>query len=197
MVKEPLLAEGWLYWLEQRPAEGGRTTLLRRPARDPDGPAQELSPAPANLRSRVHAYGGGVYAVGAHQVVMVDDRDRCLWTLPLPESGSTAVPPPRRLTAPPDPSNPRAFADGLVDPGRQRWIGVMEQAGRDLLVAVPLAGGEPVALRQPADFCGYAALSPDGRALAWVEWQQPHMPWERSQLWLAAVTADEIGRAHV
>ena len=124
--KEPQLASGWLYWLEQRPAERGRTTLLRRPARDPQAPPQELSPAPANLRSRVHAYGGGVYAVGAHQVVMVDDRDRCLWTLPLPESGSTAVPPPRRLTAPPDPSNPRAFADGLVDPGRQRWIGVME-----------------------------------------------------------------------
>ena len=28
--KEPQLAAGWLYWLEQRPAEQGRTTLLRR-----------------------------------------------------------------------------------------------------------------------------------------------------------------------
>jgi dipeptidyl aminopeptidase/acylaminoacyl peptidase len=188
--KEPLLAEAWLYWLEQRPAERGRTTLLRRPARDPSAPPQELSPAPANLRSRVHSYGGGVYAVGAGQVVMVDDRDRCLWSQPLPESGAAPLPPARRLTPPAEPSTPRAFADGLVDPWRHRWIGVMEQAGRDLLVTVPLAGGEPQPLWQPADFCGYPVLSPDGRALAWVEWQQPHMPWERSQLWLAAVAAD-------
>ena len=27
---EPRLHGGWLYWLEQRPAEAGRTTLLRR-----------------------------------------------------------------------------------------------------------------------------------------------------------------------
>jgi acetyl esterase/lipase len=189
-IKEPLLAGDWLYWLEQRPAERGRTTLLRRPASDPEAQPQELSPAPANLRSRVHGYGGGVYAVGAGQLVMVDDRDRCLWSRPLPESGAGPLPPARQLTPPSDPNHPRAFADGLVDPWRQRWIGVMEQAGRDLLVAVPLAGGEPQPLWQPADFCGYAVLSPDGLALAWVEWQQPHMPWERSQLWLAGVSAD-------
>ncbi len=189
-IKEPLLDGDWLYWLEQRPAEQGRTTLLRRLAHDPEATPQELSPAPANLRSRVHAYGGGVYAVGGGQLVMVDDRDRCLWSRPLPESGAGPLPPARQLTPPADPNQPRAFADGLVDPWRQRWIGVLEQGGRDLLVAVPLAGGEPQTLWQPADFCGYAVLSPDGRALAWLEWQQPHMPWERSQLWLAAVAAN-------
>lgn len=47
--------------------------------------------------------------------------------------------------------------------------------------------GEPRLLRQALDFCGYAVLSPDGGRLAWVEWQQPHMPWDRSQLWLADV----------
>ncbi len=187
--KEPRLAAGWLYWLEQRPAEQGRTTLLRRLADDPAAPIQELSPAPANLRSRVHTYGGGVYAVGPAEVVMIDDRDGGLWSLPLPQSADTPVPPARRLTPAADPGSPRAFADGLVDPWRQRWIGVMEQGGRDLLVSVPLVGGEPQPLHQAADFCGYAVLSPDGRALAWVEWQQPHMPWERSQLWLATLTA--------
>ena len=63
----------------------------------------------------------------------------------------------------------------------------MEAQGRDHLVALPLAGGEPIALHEPVDFCGYASLSPDGHWLAWVEWQQPCMPWERSQLWLARV----------
>lgn len=183
-LKEPLLRDGRLLWLEQRPQEQGRTTLMLRPAGSAE--AMELTPSPSNLRSRVHEYGGGVYAIEGNDLVFVDDGDRCLWHLHLPGDPAGSDRTPRRLTTP----GPRAFADGLIDLPRRRWLGVMEAEGRDQLVAVPLAGGEPQRLHQPADFCGYAALSPDGRQLAWVEWQQPAMPWQRSQLWLAAVTAD-------
>ncbi len=186
-VAEPRLNGGRLFWLEQRPSERGRTTLM---GRRPGEAAVELTAGPWNLRSRVHEYGGGAYAVAGDQLVFVDDGDRCLWQLSLasPEAPAPAAAP-RRLTAPPYPERPRAFADGLIDRPRQRWIGVMEQDGVDRLVAVPLAGGEPELLHQPADFCGYAVLAPDGGHLAWVSWQQPFMPWERSQLWLAAIDA--------
>jgi dipeptidyl aminopeptidase/acylaminoacyl peptidase len=179
-LKEPTLRGGRLFWLEQRPEEQGRTTLmLREPAAQA---ARELTPGSWNLRSRVHEYGGGVYAVDDHRLVFVHDGDRCLWQLQLDAADPSA---PSRLTTPSD----RAFADGLIDNHRHRWLGVMEAADSDHLVAVPLAGGEPELLHQPADFCGYAALSPDGHQLAWVEWQQPWMPWQRSQLWLAQITA--------
>ena len=190
-VAEPRLSEGRLFWLEQRPLERGRTTLMLRER--PGGTAVELTAGPWSLRTRVHEYGGGAYAVAGDQVVFVDDGDRCLWQLSLAASVDPAVAaPPRRLTAPPDPERPRAFADGLIDQPRRRWIGVMEAGGSDRLVAVPLAGGDPEVLHEPADFCGYATLSPGGGHLAWVEWQQPFMPWERSQLWLAAI--DGAGR---
>ena len=196
-VAEPLLNEGRLFWLEQRPQERGRTTLMVRLR--PGEAAVELTPGPWNLRTRVHGYGGGAYAVGGDELVFVDDGDRCLWQLTLagagePTGGSEPAEAPRRLTSPPDPARPRAFADGLIDRHRRRWIGVVEQDGIDRLVAVPLAGGEPELLHQPADFCGYGVLAPDGDHLAWVEWQQPFMPWERSQLWLAAI--DAAGHLH-
>ena len=181
VVLEPRLDGGRLLWLEQRPHEQGRTTLMLRAG----GAALELTPAPWNLRSRVHEYGGGAYAVAGGELVWVHDGDRCLWHLGLDPGSGRPQGEPRRLTPPAD----RAFGGGLIDPAHRRWIGVQEAADhdtlRDQLVAVPLAGGEPEPLHQPADFCGYPALSPDGRQLAWVEWQQPHMPWERSQLWLA------------
>jgi dienelactone hydrolase len=94
---------------------------------------------------------------------------------------------PRRLTEP-DPE--RRFADGLIDPARGLWIGVLESGEQEALVSVPLAGGEPQLLRQPADFCGYAVLSPSCSHLAWIEWQRPAMPWERSQLWLGRLTPE-------
>ena len=199
---EPRLSGGWLFWLERRPGDGGRTVLLSRRLDDdltaPAAAPRELTPPDHDLRSRVHDYGGGAYAVGpvaaGTAVVWVNDTDRCLWCQELPaaadapaESGATAEPaadappPPRRLT---QPDGERRFADGLIDGAGQRWIGVLEVGDGEALVQVPLAGGEPAVLRQAADFCGYASLSPDGHHLAWVEWQRPWMPWERSRLWL-------------
>ena len=191
-LKEPRFAAGQLYWLEQRPQERGRSTLLCRPAGAPQAEPVELTPAPWNLRSRIHEYGGGAAAIAGRHAVFVDDRDRCLWHLDL--SAELAGAPPeqrfRRLTPPDGSSGERAFADGLIDLPRQRWLGAMEAGGRDQLVTVPLAGGEPELLHQAADFCGYAVLSPSGRQLAWIAWQQPSMPWEQSSLWLADVAAD-------
>ena len=224
---EPRLQGGRLFWLERRPQDGGRTRLLMRPAGSVElptspiasaPPGQEITPAGADVRSRIHAYGGGAYAVGGWPgglgtprsspaadaradsvLVWIDDGDRCLWRLDLPplESGAAAAPTaspqtmaaaePRRLTEP-DPE--RRFADGLIDPARGLWIGVLESGEQEALVSVPLAGGEPQLLRQPADFCGYAVLSPSGSHLAWIEWQRPAMPWERSQLWLGRLTPE-------
>ncbi|MBW8901846.1 MAG: S9 family peptidase, partial [Massilia sp.] len=41
------------YWLAGRASEGGRTTLLRQRG----GQVTELTPAPFNVRTRVHEYG--------------------------------------------------------------------------------------------------------------------------------------------
>ena len=49
-----------IYWLEGRPAEGGRTVLVHRA---PDGRTRDLVTAPFNVRSRVHEYGGGAFLV--------------------------------------------------------------------------------------------------------------------------------------
>lgn len=180
-----------LLWLEQRPAEGGRTTLLLGGGAA-GAAARELTPGPWNLRSRVHAYGGGAWCLEGDTAVVVHDGDRGLWRLDLTglADPQAPLPSPVSLTPPPPEGETRAFADGLIDRRRQRWIGVLEQGGVDRLVAVPLAGGEPRTLWEPADFCGYAVLSPTGSHLAWVEWQRPAMPWERSRLWLARIGAD-------
>ena len=187
-LKEPQLLDGVLYWLEQRPDQRGRTTLMARRAGEA---ARELTPGPWNLRCRVHEYGGGAIAIGRTAsgqpvAVFVDDGDRCLWRLDLDRAGAE----PQRLTPAGDGGRFHgALGGGLIDGPRQRWIGVLEADGHDRLVAVSLAGGTPQPLHRAADFCGYPALSANGQQLAWVEWQQPCMPWDRSQLWLAAVDA--------
>src|SRR5438034_997467 len=54
-----------LYWLAGVPAEGGRVVVCRSRR----GAAHEvLTPAEFNVRTRVHEYGGGAYAVDADSV---------------------------------------------------------------------------------------------------------------------------------
>ena len=53
--REPRLVKGHLLWLEGRPQEQGRTTLLMRPAGERHALPRELTPPPWNLRSRLHS----------------------------------------------------------------------------------------------------------------------------------------------
>jgi hypothetical protein len=57
------------FWLEGRPGEAGRQTVVRW--RDGVG-AEEVTPPGLNVRSRVHEYGGGDYAVRDGLLVHVD-----------------------------------------------------------------------------------------------------------------------------
>ncbi|MGV9773024.1 hypothetical protein ACWDS7_13505, partial [Streptosporangium sp. NPDC003464] len=56
----PTVLGGEVWWTEDRPAEGGRTTIVHRAA---DGVCRELLAAPWSARTRVHEYGGRSYAV--------------------------------------------------------------------------------------------------------------------------------------
>ncbi|MFH0751200.1 MAG: S9 family peptidase, partial [Chloroflexota bacterium] len=58
-----------LLWLEVRPDDGGRATLVRL---RPGGVPEDVSPAGVNVRTRVHEYGGAAY-LAAGEVLVVSD----------------------------------------------------------------------------------------------------------------------------
>jgi len=79
-----------IYWLEGRPAEGGRNVLVRRRA---DGTLHELTPPDFNVRTRVHEYGDGAYLVHNGTVVFSNFADQRLYRL---DRDAVAQPGPRR-----------------------------------------------------------------------------------------------------
>ena len=83
VLKSPRILSNWVLWLEQRPHEKGRTTAMIRPWLQTDATAKELTAAPANLRCRIHEYGGGAMAVALMGdnllLTWIDDGDGCLW----------------------------------------------------------------------------------------------------------------------
>ncbi len=205
-IKEPKLLDDWVLWLEQRPKEGGRTTALISPWWDSTSFTQELTPAPFNLRSRIHGYGGAALAVGnLHDqliLVWVDDMNGCLWTQSWKglqnlkgkkESYLKAINKPICISK----TGNFCLGDGLIDVKRMQWVGLMEKDEEDFIVTFSLLEElqEPNIIYKAKDFLGYLKLSPNGSRLAWVEWQKSHMPWEKSQIWTGILS--EIGRLKV
>ena len=183
-----------IYWVEGRPAEGGRTVLLRR---DAAGEVVELTPPPFNVRSRVHEYGGGPYAVDREWTCFVNFADQRIYRVAreAQRASPTAAQP---ITA----EGAWYYADLIVDTARRRLIAVREDHSRGegepvtTLVSIPLdvesphgvAGARVMAAG--ADFYSTPRLSPDGTRLAWLAWRHPQMPWDGTELWVARVLAD-------
>ncbi|TSB32123.1 S9 family peptidase [Streptomyces benahoarensis] len=187
-----------VWWTAPRPAEGGRRALIRRRA---DGTEESVLPAPWNVRSRVHEYGGqpwaGTVTDRGPLVVFSDFADQRLYAY-APDHDAA----PRPLT----PLSPAG--DGLrwADPvlvGDEVWCVLEEFTGdgptdvRRLVAAVPLDGAaadDRAAVRELGDdrhrFVTGPRLSPDGRHAAWLAWDHPRMPWDGTLVMLADTTAD-------
>ena len=162
-----------VWWGEGVAEEGGRTAVRRRTA---DGDVVDVLAAPWNARSRVHEYGGGAWTATDEGILLfVEKTDQCVWALAPGEE-------PRVLTP--------------ADHG-MRFGGLTWQAGKLLavrethngssvprrdLVQIALDGSGVTSLVDDSDFLAHPALSPSGRHIAWIAWNHPDMPWDRSEL---------------
>jgi dipeptidyl aminopeptidase/acylaminoacyl peptidase len=181
------------------PAEGGRVALLRRHG---NNRVEVVLPAPWNVRSRVHEYGGRAYTLipgaRAAAVVFVEFVDQRLYLF---EPGVHHDP--RPLT--PDPPRPAGlrYVEPVLSPDRREVWCVREEhtgpAPTDVtraIVAVPVDGSaasDASAVRilvTDRHFLACPRPSPDGRRLSWIGWDHPNMPWDSTQLRVASVAAD-------
>ena len=178
------LADGAVHWVEGRPDEGGRSVLMRKSV---SGGATEVTPAPFDVRTRVHEYGGGAYTAGESAAYFCHDADGRVYVA---REGEEAL---RALT----PEGPWRFADLHIDAPRSRLYAVCERALEGAepandLVTMDVRTGAMELIAAGHDFYASPRLSPDGAALVWLTWDHPRMPWDGTELWCANV--DEAGR---
>src|SRR5262245_12523097 len=175
-----------IYWSEVRPTEGGRSVVVRLTK---DGTMTDITPAPFNARTRVHEYGGAAFAVSDRTVFFSNFSDGRLFHVS-PES------PPQPLT----PEGNFRYADIAVDRGRGLLFCVREDHSvegsepENTVVCISISGetGPGRIVAAGNDFFASPRLSPDGKQLAWIAWNHPNMPWDGTELWIAAL--DDQGR---
>ncbi|HEY7774454.1 MAG TPA: S9 family peptidase, partial [Marinagarivorans sp.] len=196
---EPKIVTGGIVWPQTLPEDAGRATLMFSPFTDSsmrsanaspsgDGEPIALLPAPWNIRSKVHEYGGGAYALDdvKQRLYFVNADDQQIYRYDLHDSG------------PPQPVTDRPlsrFADLVLHPFGQWLFAVREcfdstdnQHPAASIVAIDLRqeAEPPIAPRVLAsgeDFYAAITVSPSGEKIAFISWCHPNMPWDNTQLW--------------
>lgn len=200
-----------LFWLEGRPQEGGRQVLVKRPSGG-SSVHIDITPAPFNVRSTVHEYGGGAYAVGncgkdnVETVIFSNFADQRIYRQTVKDGQGSQ---PEAITE----AGPMRFADYVLDVARDRLLTVVEdhtgievEPGLDNISVEPInylasvelspgaAGGqicnEPMMLTCGYDFFAFPRMSPDGKRICYMAWKHPNMPWDESVLFIAEVGGD-------
>ena len=170
------------WWAELRPDEGGRTALILLR----NGESVEVTPPGANVRTRVHEYGGGAWWASQGVAYYVEFGDQRLRRV---SPGGEPV----LLTAEPEVPAGDRYADGRVTPDGKWFVCVRERHGLadrreavNEVVAVATDGsGRVEVLATGADFYASPRVSPSGGALVWIQWMHPCMPWDATELWIA------------
>lgn len=177
-----------IWWGESVASEGGRTTVRRRTA---EGRIDDLLPPPWNARSRVHEYGGGSWAAAEDgRLFFVEKADQRVW-VSRPGEAPTALTP----------------EEGDIRYGGLTWqhgmlLAVREEHGdypvphRSIVTISPEGSGVTV-VSAGSDFVAQPAVSPDGTRVAWVAWDHPDMPWDRTTIRVVALGDGAAGETVV
>lgn len=157
-----------LAWLERRPDQDGRTTVVAWTER---GGAVDVTPPDMDVGSDVHGYGGGVYAVTPAGCYAVDSDDSQIVHI---DPGGT-----RRLV---QVGGSNQYADLAATSDAVLCIRESSASAGDALVS--LANGEETVLVRD-EFLAAPAPGPRDQ-LAWLRWSGDRMPWDATELYLAS-----------
>jgi dienelactone hydrolase len=115
-----------VYWLESRPAEGGRVVFVR--GDDAGGDPVDMTPEGVSIRSRVHEYGGGASCLvpghGPGAFAYVDAADQGVWL-----SRGAGVSP-VAISGPP-PAGERWVHGGLGTSSDGDWVVAVREVHRE------------------------------------------------------------------
>ncbi|HYO89069.1 MAG TPA: S9 family peptidase [Candidatus Limnocylindrales bacterium] len=166
-------------WLESR---AGQTTLIMQ--RDGDAP-RELTGRDTTLRGGV-GYGGGEFTVQGDTIVYTGNGKR-LYVQSLAGGRARPITPAFGAAV-----SPRLSPDG-------RWVAfVHSDENTDGLALVDVEGADfPRKLAYGTDFVMQPAWHPSGDRLACLVWNQPHMPWDGTELRLLTLGHDGRGLPYV
>ncbi|XP_052057886.1 uncharacterized protein LOC127698463 isoform X3 [Mytilus californianus] len=177
-----------VYWGELRFDEGGRIVVCSQKVGEDKN--MSWTPKDYNARTRVHEYGGGAFFVNNKVVYFSNYKDQQMYSQSSPDEAPQLITKGEKTWR---------YADGSFNAKTSKIYCVRE----DHSVVESKTAKEPVntvvtidpvtkqqfVLAEGADFYSSPRVSPDGKKIAWVQWNHPNMPWDSTELWTGDLSA--------
>ncbi|ORX72497.1 alpha/beta-hydrolase [Linderina pennispora] len=193
-----------VYWLESRPSEGGRRVLLSKNLDDytDDSLREHTSDKQWNVRTAVHEYGGGSYAILDGLIVFSNWSDQGLYFIDTNSKDQA----PKRIA---EQNDKLRYANMVIHASKKFLVAVREDHREvDIdapatLVAIPLPSDmgageskptEDIVLFSSHDFVSSPVFSPKDE-IAFYAWNHPDMNWDATTLFRATLSFDAAGIA--
>ncbi len=180
------VVDGTPYWVESRPAEGGRNVLVTNAGPGEAG-LRDLTPAGFSTRTRVHEYGGKPFAIGRGVIFFSNFTDQRVYAHRPGQAPAALTPEGYR------------YADYELSKSGELLLCVREDhtggggEPRNAIVALDTRHGGPgTVLFDKSDFVAHPRVSPDGRRIAWIAWNHPDLPWDATTLYVANLDGTKL-----
>ncbi len=178
--KQLFASHNAVYFVESRPEEAGRSAICSVENRT----VHDILPIPYSAHSKVHEYGGAPCCATEHALYFVHAADQNIHVV-------------RDEKITPIVSDPGIrFADMVQHPSHKWLYAIQEEHTQEknvinTLVLVHLdEDNSTQVVHSGHDFYSKPRLSQDGKKIAFIAWDHPHMPWDDSTLYLADVKED-------
>lgn len=166
------MAGGKLFWTESRPLEKGRSALMSFCSKE--GIQEELPLM--NVQTRVHEYGGGAFKAFSGRLVFFDTKTTALYLRDEEGVLHSLIQDPLKR-----------FADFSFSPCGNFLVCVCEDHREqshveNYLVEIDLQTFSSKIIAKGCSFYASPKFSLDGKRLAYLSWNAPHMPWDECNL---------------
>ncbi len=173
--------ENGVIWTESRPQNQGRYAVVR--AQDDQSPQTIIESV--SIKSRVHEYGGGSISCYHNILYFINDTEKSLCRMPCDSCQIQTLVAISNLY----------FSEIVMHPSGSFLYVIGEDSSDPSLIInaiykVDLCNLSCHTIAHGHDFFSSPQISQDGKTLAFISWDFPHMPWDESVLWKADIRID-------
>ncbi|KAH8678267.1 dipeptidyl aminopeptidase [Xylariales sp. PMI_506] len=175
---------GNIYWIESRPVERGRYTIMEYNGSS----AKEILPVQYSAHASVHELGGGSFAVSPNgKIIFSDENTQNVYELD-PVSGEVVL----ILKS----EQGLRYGGYCVHPLDENLVLAAKEDHREAtpltqaygvhntLVVIDRDQSTEQTVAVGDDFYAYPSFSPDGNRVSWIQWSHPDMPWTGTVLYV-------------
>ena len=199
--KELTIIRDTIFWIDVVGEGQNENAIFARPFNVKEAIPQQLTSKKYNIKNNFHGYGGKSYKCinfkNNFYLIWIDQTTRAIWFQIFKEVASNyriqneyldSVQEPRQLSKSIDGN----FDSSFVISEKNLLYGICEINNRDYLFSLNLKKTKQDIhrIKKFKNFAGELSSNTSANLLSWIEWDSPHMPWEKNDLFFAQLDLD-------